>query len=305
MRSSACSSAMPSAGRRSLPGVDVSIRQARAEDLDACGRVCYRAFQAIAERHGFPPDFDSEESARLAFGSFVSDPLTYGVVAERGGQVVGSTFIHDRRPVAGVGPVTVDPSAQDAGVGQRMMEAVLEWAWQREFPAIRLVQAAYHTRSLALYAGLGFDVREPLSCLQGPAIGQAVPGCEVRQATEGDLSSCDDLCEMIHGFARRLELTRGIERGSAMVVERGSRITGYASELAFWGHGVGETDDDLRALIAAASSFGGPGFLVPARNAAVLRWCLARGLRIVQPMTLMTVGWYQEPTGAYFPSVGF
>jgi GNAT superfamily N-acetyltransferase len=285
--------------------VDVSIRPARAEDLDACARVCYRAFQAIAERHGFPPDFDSEQSARLAFGSFVSDPLTYGVVAERGDQVVGSTFIHDRRPVAGIGPVTVDPFVQDVGLGRQMMEAVLEWAWQREFPAIRLVQAAYHARSLALYASLGFEVREPLSCLQGAAIRGAVPGCEVRQATAEDLTSCDGLCEMVHGFARRFELTRGVERGSALVVERGGRITGYASELAFWGHGVGEMDDDLKALIAAAPDFGGPGFLVPARNAAVLRWCLSRGLRIVQPMTLMTVGWYQEPTGAYFPSVGF
>ena len=285
--------------------MEVSIRPAESKDLDACARVCYRAFRAIAERHGFPPDFDSDESARLALATFASNPLTYGVVAERGGEVVGSTFIHDRRPVAGVGPVTVDPSAQDAGLGRRMMEAVLDWAWEREFPAIRLVQSAYHTRSLALYTSLGFDVREPLSCFQGLPIREFVPGCEVRPATAEDLTSCDGLCEAVHGFARRFELTRGVERGVAMVVERGGRITGYASEVAFWGHGVAETDEDLKALIAAAPSVGGPGFLVPARNAALLRWCLARGLRIVQPMTLMTFGWYREPTGAYFPSVGF
>jgi RimJ/RimL family protein N-acetyltransferase len=285
--------------------VDVSIRPAEDQDLDACARVCYRAFRAIAEQHGFPPDFDSEESARLAMATFASNPLTYGVVAERGGQVVGSTFIHDRRPVAGVGPVTVDPSAQDAGLGRRMMEAVLDWAWEREFRSVRLVQSAYHTRSLALYASLGFDVREPLACFQGPAVPESVPGCEVRQATAEDLAACDDLCEMVHGFARRFEMTRGVERGAAMVVERGGRITGYASEMAFWGHGVAETDDDLKALIAGASSFGGPGFLLPARNAGLLRWCLGRGLRIVQPMTLMTFGWYLDPTGPYFPSVGF
>jgi GNAT superfamily N-acetyltransferase len=285
--------------------VDVSIRPAESTDLDACARVCYRAFRAIAERHGFPPDFDSQESARLALATFASNPLTYGVVAERGEQVVGSTFIHDRRPVAGVGPVTVEPSVQDAGLGRRMMEAVLDWAREREFPAIRLVQSAYHTRSLALYASLGFDVREPLSCFQGPPIRESIPGCDVRQATAEDLASCDDLCEVVHGFARRFELARGVERAAAMVVERAGRITGYASEVAFWGHGVAETDDDLKALIVAAPSFGGPGFLVPARNSAVLQWCLARGLRIVQPMTLMTLGWYQEPSGAYFPSVGF
>jgi len=285
--------------------VDASIRPAESEDLVACAGVCYRAFRAIAEQHGFPPDFDSEESARLAMATFDSNPLTYGVVAERGGQIVGSTFIHDRRPVAGVGPVTVDPSAQDDGVGRRMMEDVLDWAWEREFPAIRLVQSAYHTRSLALYASLGFDVREPLSCFQGPPIGESIPGYAVRRATAEDQTACDDLCSVVHGFSRRFELARGIERGAAMVVEREGRITGYASELAFWGHGVAETDEDLKALIAAAPSFGGPGFLVPSRNAGLLRWCIARGLRIVQPMTLMTFGWYQEPTSAYFPSVGF
>jgi hypothetical protein len=89
------------------------------------------------------------------------------------------------------------------------------------------------------------------------------------------------------------------------VVEREGRITAYASDVAFWGHAAAETDEDLKALIGAAPAFGGPGFLLPTRSAELLRWCLARGLRIVQPMTLMTMGWYQGPTGAYLPSVGF
>ena len=46
-----------------------------------------------------------------------------------------------------------------------------------------------------------------------------------------------------------------------------------------------------------------PGFLVPTRNARVLRWCLRQGLRIVQPMTLMSVGLYNEPAGAFVPSI--
>ena len=88
-----------------------------------------------------------------------------------------------------------------------------------------------------------------------------------------------------------------------LVVERAGRITGYTSAIAFFGHAVGETNEDLEALIGAAESFGGPGFLVPTRNGDLMRWCLNNGLRIVQPMTLMTVGLYNEPTGAYLPSV--
>jgi len=42
---------------------------------------------------------------------------------------------------------------------------------------------------------------------------------------------------------------------------------------------------------------------LPTRNGELLRWCLANGLRIVQPNTLMTLGLYNEPRGAYLPSI--
>jgi hypothetical protein len=47
----------------------------------------------------------------------------------------------------------------------------------------------------------------------------------------------------------------------------------------------------------------GPGFLLPVSNGDVFRWALARGLRVVQVMTLMTLGLYHEPRGAYLPSI--
>jgi len=59
----------------------------------------------------------------------------------------------------------------------------------------------------------------------------------------------------------------------------------------------------MKALIGAAPAFLGPGFLLPTRNAELFRWCLDHGLRVVQPMTLMSVGLYNEPAGAFLPSV--
>jgi len=46
-------------------------------------------------------------------------------------------------------------------------------------------------------------------------------------------------------------------------------------------------------------------FLVPLRNGELLRWCLAAGLRITQTMTLMSVGLYNPPEGAWLPSVTY
>lgn len=44
---------------------------------------------------------------------------------------------------------------------------------------------------------------------------------------------------------------------------------------------------------------------MPTRNPALFRWCLDQGLRVVQPMTLMSLGRYNEPAGAWLPSVSY
>jgi hypothetical protein len=94
-----------------------------------------------------------------------------------------------------------------------------------------------------------------------------------------------------------------VQLGTARVVEHDGRVSGYATDVAFFGHAAAETNRDLLALIGAAPVFGGPGFLVPLRNAPVFNWCLAHRLRVVQVMTLMSLGLYNEPQGAWLPSV--
>jgi len=98
----------------------------------------------------------------------------------------------------------------------------------------------------------------------------------------------------VHGHDRAGELADAMKGGTAVVVERHERITGYATVLAFFGHAVAETNPDLQALIASAEAFAGPGIIVPTRNSVFFRWCLENGLRVVQPMTLMTLGLSQR-----------
>ena len=178
----------------------------------------------------------------------------------------------------------------------------MERAEERKFAGVRLVQAAYHNRSLSLYAKLGFAVREPLACMQG-TIRQRLPGYDVRSAQTGDVDACNTLCLKIHGHDRGSELEDAIGQGTAVVAESEGRIKAYASSLSFFGHSVGENNEALQALIAAANEFPGPGILVPTRNAGLFHWCLQHGFRVVQPMTLMTTGLYNEPAGAFLPSI--
>jgi predicted N-acetyltransferase YhbS len=232
-----------------------------------------------------------------------SHPGFYCVVAESGGRILGSNCLDERSEIAGVGPITIDPAIQNKGVGRALMEAVLARSTERSSRGTRLLQAAFHNRSLSLYTKLGFDTREPISAMQGPAIKRPAPGYSVRPARVLDLEECNRLCQGVHGHDRSGELRDAIEQGSAVVAERGGRIVAYSTLIGFFGHTVGEGNADVQALIANAEAFLGPGILVPTRNAVLFRWCLENGLRVVQPMTLMTVGFYNEPAGAYLPSI--
>jgi len=281
------------------------LRKGEAADATAAGEICYRAFEAIAVAHGFAPDFPSPEVAAGLLHEFLRNERFFAVIAEVEGRVVGSNFLDERNPIGGIGPITVDPALQNEGAGRALMEAVLQRARERAFPGIRLVQAGYHGRSLALYLKLGFQVREPLACLQGPSLGRAEAGVAVRPATRDDLPACNQVCLRVHGHERDGELAEAVSRGIATVAERAGRLTGYATSIAFFGHAVGESNDDIQALISASRMFQGPGFLVPSRNTELVRWCLGNGLRIVQTMTLMTLGLYNEPAGAWLPSVTF
>ena len=281
----------------------LTLRPGTAADAPRCGEICYAAFKAIAEHHNFPPDFPSPEVATALLTGLLAHGGFYSVVAEAEGRIVGSNFLDERSVVAGIGPVTVDPAVQNRAIGRQLMQDVLNRARQRKFPGVRLLQAGYHNRSLSLYARLGFVAREPLSTMQGSPLAAQIPGYGVRTATERDLEACNQLCRKVHGHDRGGELLDAIKRETATVVEHADRITGYATSVAFFGHAVGETNEELKALIGAASSFGGPGFLLPTRNAELFRWCLEHGLRVVQPMTLMTIGLYSEPAGAFLPSI--
>lgn len=281
---------------------DVLLRPATPADAAAAGQICYEAFHAIASRHGYPGDFPSPAAAAGTISSLIEHPRFYGVVAELDGVIVGSNFLDERSSVGGVGPITIHPGVQNLGVGRALMADVLDRAANRRFASVRLVQAAYHTRSLALYAKLGFQVRELLACLQGEPIHMKLPGRAVRQAVAADLEAANQLCRRVHGQDRGGELEDALAAGTATVTEHNGRITGYATATAFFGHAVGETVDDLKAILGAASAYGGPGILVPARS-ELLHWCLERGLRVVQLMSLMSRGWYGEPRGAYLPSI--
>jgi predicted N-acetyltransferase YhbS len=283
----------------------LTLRRAKPDDAPILGRICYDAFRAISSAHNFPPDFPSVQAATELVQWVISrgDDGVFSVVAELDGRVVGSNFLWENGLIAGVGPITVDPSVQNAAIGRRMMERVIERAREKKLAGVRLVQAAFHSRSMSLYAKLGFDVKEPLVAMQGKPPGVKFAGRNVRPAAMSDLDACNALCWRVHGHNRSGEAGGAIAQKTAMVVEHDGRITGYATAIGFFAHAVGETNEDIQALISSAKEIAGPGLLLPTRNTELFRWCLSHGLRVTQPMTLMALGLYSEPRGPFLPSI--
>jgi predicted N-acetyltransferase YhbS len=283
--------------------MNAKIRRATREDVEVCGEICYRAFTELADHHKFPHEFPDLEAAHGVVRSMVSDPGHYGIVAELDGRTAGSNFMDERTTIAGIGPISVDPDVQNSGAGRAMMQHMLDRVAANRMPGVRLVQTAYNNRSLSLYAKLGFEIREPLSVMIGSPIKESIPGYHVRAATDADLDACNRLCVSVHGHDRAGELRDTIKEGTAAVVEHLGRITGYASAIGYAGHAVGESNEELKALISAAPEFLGCGPLIPSRNGELLRWCYSKGLRLMQQMTLMSVGLYNEPRFPFIPSI--
>lgn len=296
----------------------IQIRAMREEDVESCGRICHAAFRGIAERHNFRPDFPTPEAAIQLTQAFFASPDVFSVVAERDGEVVGSNHLWEYDAIRAVGPITVDPDAQAKGAGRMLMEAVIERGKPNahetgekvKSAGVRLVQDSFNSTSLSLYASLGFEVREPLVLMEGHVGGDVPPDVTVRALKEEDYASCAELCRLVHGFDRLNELKNTPPFLTSFVAVRDGRITGYASAPQFWAlnHAVAETMSDMTALLAGTSNLlqGEPiSFLLPTRQSSLFQWCLQKGLRVLKPMTLMSMGEYHEPRSCYLPSVGY
>lgn len=284
------------------------IRLIREADAEMCGKIGFQAHKAISSAHGYPSEQPSIEFAVGMIKTLLANPNSWGALAERDSQILGSIFLHvfPPSPVAAIGPLTVEPSAE-GGVGRALMEASLMEARKRGYEQVRLVQSPSHSRSFVLYTKCGFTLREPLFLMHGNPVPSILgKKHDVRAARSEDISACNEICISIHGFSREMELRQAIDQRVATVnIDNGGNITGYAAGLGFLGHAVAKTNEALKALVANASAILGPGFFVPSRNSDLLRWLLDVGFRIVWPANLMTVGNYQDPTAPFLPSIAY
>lgn len=120
----------------------ITLRPMAPGESGACAQICFEAFRDVQDRHGFPRGFPVVEAAAGLIEAWSPHPSIWAVVAEMGGTIVGSNFLHKGDSIRAIGPASVSPDARGAGVGRTLMSAVLEWAGGA--PGVRLVQDSFN-----------------------------------------------------------------------------------------------------------------------------------------------------------------
>ena len=105
---------------------EITLRPPEPADTDDLARIVFEAFGDIHDHHRFQRDFPAIEAAAMMMAVWIPHPQVWGVVAELDGKIVGSNFLDERDPIRGRRPDHGRPTAQNAGVGRRLMEAVIE-----------------------------------------------------------------------------------------------------------------------------------------------------------------------------------
>ena len=285
-----------------------SLTAVLPDQADEVGQMVYEAFRDIAERHNFEPVFPTPELAQLIVRLLAQTEGYESYLLEEDGKPAACNFGDERDDVIGVGPVAVAVDRQGRGHGRCVMEALLDHGEEGGFTSVRLLQSAYNIQSFSLYHKLGFEVRDLAAVLRGRPPQDATPTDSVREYAPADLDACDAIHRDVLGIGRRSDIAFMANFAPPVVVEREGRVEGYLTrfpgEELFVTHGAARDERALRDLIIGTAQ-ADPATIrvtVPTANARTLRWAMGSGFQLMELLSYMVRGDYQQPMGAWVPA---
>lgn len=181
--------------------------------------------------------------------------LGHGIVGVRDGKLVASAMWWPYGEThATLGVIIVAPEEQGAGIGKRVMQALLAQAEGRSLMLNATVAGE------PLYARLGFQrwgggVRQQHGHVLAVAAPDLGVGEKLRPASPADLSVLERLDREATGLPRGRALAALLQCGECLVLERAGQPVGFSILRAFGrGHVIGPVvavgEEDARKLIA-------------------------------------------------------
>ena len=268
----------------------IAVRPLLPEDQPAVAHVIFDAFRALDIRHDVPPYLVEIAQAQQVASRLFGIPKVHGYGIEDGGSIVGVGFLHNLGDAGmGISPLAVAPDAQARGIGQAILDRMMEEAGDR---SVRLLQDAFNNATLALYSRYGFVVREQVTCVTGQPTDAPVNAW--RSRATGDAARSEALHRRVMGFDRPSFPTTPI------VTKHDGELNGFIAPGSEYPFAVADEESALKDLIrAVVQEFDKPVTLaVPAAHADTLRWMLNNHGRVIRSMNLMVRGPYARPNGA-------
>ena len=130
----------------------------------------------------FLADGWGDRRANLDFA--IGHPLSYPVVADADGVVVGTSLVTLNGAAGWIGTVWVDPAWRRRGLGRALTQATIDAG---EAAGARILPARRDRRGPAALRGLGFEVQTWYQMLEAAGLGGAIPDPRIRPFEPADL----------------------------------------------------------------------------------------------------------------------
>jgi ribosomal protein S18 acetylase RimI-like enzyme len=279
----------------------ITYRPARTEDLPRANELVVASINDLCQRHGFGPMATLRPPAFAAF-SLRDDPDGLWV-AEETGQIAGFAFSWVRGDLWFLAQLFVSPDHQGRGIGQELVNLTLEHARKGNAGIHALITFSFNPVSQALYIRHGFFPRCQIYQLSAAReallnrVHDTPLRCVPLQHTASHfekLAAIDAQALGVsrakhHRFLREDGATRGV------LLYDGDNCAGYAYVCD--GH-IGPLAVTQRAALgpafttalnlAADSGSRHTSAFLPAPCETALRAAIEHGLRITNPMVLMS-----------------
>jgi predicted N-acetyltransferase YhbS len=208
----------------------IVVRPIREDEIDTADRIFRLAFGTylgMPEPSRFGGDGDC---VRTRTRSDAVDTL----VAELGGEVVGSNVITSWGSVGFFGPLTVRPDLWDRGIAKAMMERTVEVFERRGVRLRGLYTFSQSTKHVRLYQRFGFWPRFLNATLFTGVRKKDRPPFESFESSSdrsGALAEVRELCDALYqGFDPTSEMRSVSEQrlGDTVLVREGGRLVAFA-----------------------------------------------------------------------------
>jgi predicted N-acetyltransferase YhbS len=207
--------------------MDTEIRNMTRADIGPVGEILFKAFNAVAEKHGYAPKFHSSDEGTAWAWALLRHRSSELLVAVVDNRVAGMCCLNARGDHAGLGPVAVDPAVQGSGIGTKLITALLRKA--EGLRSVRLFQEAFNLSSFSLYYSFDFL---PVACMlelfmtagagastspQSGVAGLSTSDCEELIAYDGPRSQ----------FDRRADFELYLAWGTVLAYRSAGEIRGF------------------------------------------------------------------------------